>query len=59
MNLGFLYDKGLGGLLHSHEVLASRLKVRVFTTAFPGWSTVDSFSKPPTMVPPRRKDFCY
>src|SRR5271165_143624 len=30
---------------------ASRLRVKVFTTAFPEWSTVNSFSRPPATVP--------
>jgi hypothetical protein len=45
--------------LNAHEVparRASRLRGRVLTTAFPEWSTVDSFSRPPATVPPRRKD---
>jgi hypothetical protein len=32
-----------------------KAEVRVFTTAFPEWSTVNSFSRPPATVPRGRK----
>ena len=38
----------------SHE---SRLRVRVFTTAFPGWSMAASSSRPRGTVLSRRRDF--
>ena len=47
-------------MLYAHrDSRASRLRVRVFTTAFPEWSTVNSFSRPPATVPQRPKDFSY
>src|SRR5260370_19664558 len=44
---------------HPRDFRASRLRVRVFTTASPEWLTVDSFSRPPATVPPRPKDLSY
>src|SRR6202043_2250344 len=39
----------------SHE---SRLRVRVFTTVFPGWSMAASSSRPRGTVLSRQRDFC-